>query len=64
MHPELLDDYMDTVRSYCQEGWGIYDDTAELERAVSYTDGYYGDLSSVVELYQNIGKPIMIQVCE
>ncbi len=61
MHPELLAEYDEIVSRYRQEGWGIYDDTAELERAVAWTDGYYGDSSSVVQLYEKSGKVIMMQ---
>ena len=31
------------------------------ERAIAFSDAYYGDQSSVVELYKKTGKPIMIQ---
>ena len=63
MHPELWADYMEIVKSYQQEGWGVYDDTADLERAIVYTDGYYGDASSVVQLYEKTGKKSLIQNC-
>ena len=46
------------------EGWGIYDDSAELERAIALCDGYYGDHSSLVQLCQEAGKPVMIQDVE
>lgn len=61
MHPELLSEYDDIVKKYRQEGWGIYDDTADVDRAVSCTDGYYGDWSSLVHLYEKTEKPIMVQ---
>ena len=61
MHPELLEEYEKLVSAYRRERWGIYDDTAELERAVAWTDGYYGDTSSVVQLYEKTEKPVMIQ---
>lgn len=61
MHPELLSDYMEIVKRYQQEGWGIYDDTAELERAIACTYGYYGDKSSVIRLYEKQKKPILLQ---
>lgn len=64
MHSELLGAYDEIVNVYRKEGWGIYDDTAELERAVACTDGYYGDMSSVVQLYENTSKPILIQYVE
>ena len=47
-----------------RSGWGIYDDTAELDRAVVLSDAYYGDKSSVVQVYQETGKPLMIQNVE
>ncbi len=61
MHPELLEKYKMMVDNYRSEGWGIYDDTAELDRAIAVSDAYYGDPSSVVNLYKQTGKPIMIQ---
>ena len=64
MHPELLEEYLDLVDRYCKEGWGIYDDSADMDRAIVISDGYYGDWSSIVWLYQKTGKPIMIQNVE
>lgn len=61
MLPQLWFEYESIVRNYKKEGWGIFDDTADLYRAIAISDGYYGDHSSVVQLYQEIGKPIMIQ---
>ena len=57
------------VEQYRAEGWGIYDDSADLDRAVVLSDAYYGDASSVVQVYQQTGKLVMIQrvevlVCE
>lgn len=64
MHPELFAEYEGIVDKYRQEGWGIYDDTADLNRAITLSDGYYGDWSSVVQLYEKTGKPIMIENVE
>ena len=61
MRPALLEKYLEIRNCYIDEGWGIYDDTAELERAIALSDAYYGDKSSVVQLFQQTGKPIMIQ---
>ena len=55
---------MEMVLRYREEGWGIYDDTADVDRAVELSDGYFGDWSSVVQLYQETGKPVMIQDVE
>ena len=61
MRPELYLEFSKVVENYKQEGWGIYDDTADIERAIALSDAYYGDWSSVVTLYQATGKPVMIQ---
>ena len=61
MSPQLWDRYHSIVENYVSQGWGIYDDTSDLNRAILLSDCYYGDSSSVVQLYQETGKPIMIQ---
>ena len=61
MRPQLWISYKQLVEQYKNEGWGIYDDTADLNRTIGLSDGYYGDRSSVIQLYQKTGKPIMIQ---
>ncbi len=61
MRAELWGEYEEIVRGYKNAGWGIYDDSAELERAVEICDGYYGDYSSVVSLCQESGKPMLLQ---
>jgi len=61
MRPEVLQRYEAIKAQYRQEAWGIYDDTAELDRAVVLSGGYYGDMSSVVELCQAKKKQVMIQ---
>ena len=64
MRPQLWIEYDRIVRRYQKEGWGIYDDTADLDRAIVLSDAYYGDGSSVVQMYQQTGKPVMIQNVE
>lgn len=61
MRPKLWEQYKKLMDTYICEGWGIYDDTADLDRAVALSDGYYGDGSSIVQLYEAIGKPVMVQ---
>ena len=61
MLPELWAEYERIAEEYKAEGWGIYDDTADVDRAIVLSDAYYGDMSSVVQLYQKTGKPVMIQ---
>ena len=64
MRPQLWIEYDRLVRKYREEGWGIYDDTSDVDRAIALSDAYYGDGSSVVQLYQQTGKPIMMQDVE
>lgn len=64
MHPELLAEYDDIIDKYRQEGWGIYDDTSDLNRALAWTDGYYGDGSSLQQLYKKECKPVVTQEIE
>lgn len=61
MRPKLWETYERIVKQYLEEGWGIYDDTADLNRAIALCDAYYGDGSSVVQLCQKAGKPVMLQ---
>lgn len=64
MRPMLWERYRDVAERYKAEGWGIYDDSAELNRAIALSDGYYGDSSSLVQLCQSRGMPVMIQNIE
>ena len=61
MRPQVRDAYLEIVQQYREEGWGIYDDTSDMDRAVVLSDAYYGDQSSVVQVYQETGKPVMVQ---
>lgn len=61
MRPELWAEYKKLLHWYQAETVGIYDDTADVERAIALSDAYYGDASSLVQMYQKTGKPVMIQ---
>lgn len=61
MRPQLWEAYKKIRDRYIEDGWGIYDDTADMDRAVVISDAYYGDHSSVVQLYRQLRKPIMLQ---
>jgi hypothetical protein len=61
MRPEILEKYQKLIETFRISGWGIYDDTADLNRAIAMADAYYGDYSSVVQLCKKAGIPIMLQ---
>lgn len=63
MRPQLWEEYQEVKEEYLKEGWGIYDDSAELDRAIGISDAYYGDGSSVVQLCHSVKMPVMIQNC-
>ena len=64
MVPELWKRYQRIVKRYRREKWGIYDDSEDMHRAIAVSDGYYGDGSSLVELFRVLKKPIMMQDME
>ncbi|MCM1387186.1 MAG: hypothetical protein NC231_07660 [Bacillus sp. (in: Bacteria)] len=59
-NPDVEDDYKKLVESYKKQKIGIYDDSPDLHRAINLSDAYYGDRSSVVEMFRQQGKPVMI----
>lgn len=64
MRSKILQRYLEIKNKYLNEGWGIYDDAADMDRAIAISDAYYGDMSSVVQLYIETGKPVMLQDVE
>lgn len=64
MIPQLADSYRIICKRFISGGWGIYDDTPEMDRAIVWSDAYYGDGSSIVHLYKKTGKPIILQALE
>lgn len=61
MLPQLKGRYQDLIKWYNEEGWGIYDDSSDMNKAVTLSDAYYGDESSLVQLCSRSGKSIMLQ---
>lgn len=61
MKPQFMERYEKLVKTYREEKWGIYDDTADLDRAIRLSDAYYGDQSSVISLFRAVDKPVMVQ---
>lgn len=61
MLPDLWEEYRQIVREYKKSGIGIYDDTSDYHTAFLLSDAYYGDSSSLVHLYRETGKPVLMQ---
>lgn len=64
MRPQLWERYRELRDRYIEEKWGVYDDTADLDRAILISNAYYGDPSSVVQLCREAGMPLMMQNVE
>ncbi|MFI3249378.1 MAG: hypothetical protein R3Y07_00255 [Eubacteriales bacterium] len=62
MRPQWYQRYLSIVKGYRNGNWGIFDDSKDFTRAVAVSDAYYGDhASSVVDVFEKAGKPIMMQ---
>lgn len=61
MHPKLWEEFSKIVEQYKEEGWGIYDDTLDMNKAIMISNTHYGDMSGVVQVYQETRKSIVIQ---
>ncbi|MDR2594980.1 MAG: hypothetical protein LBC87_09460 [Fibromonadaceae bacterium] len=64
MRPWLEREYAEIVNEYKAGGYGIYDDTDDLNRAIALSDMYYGDKSSVMKLFEVARKPVVGQAFE
>lgn len=51
MRPSLVKAYLDIVAQYKAEGFGIFDDSLDVHRAICYSDAYFGDSSSLLWLF-------------
>lgn len=61
MRPQYAAEYCRIEEQYMKEGWGIYDDSPDVSRAIVWADAYYGDDSSVMHLYRKTGKPVLAE---
>lgn len=60
MRPGIYEEYRRIVHEYRESGYGIYDDSADLYRAIAFSDAYYGDSSSVMYLWEKTGRPLLL----
>ena len=61
MRPDLWKRYQYIVEEYKRKDIGIYDDTPDYSVGFAVSDAYYGDFSSLVQLYQASGKMLLQQ---
>ncbi|WP_022755404.1 hypothetical protein [Butyrivibrio fibrisolvens] len=61
LRPEISDSFKDLVDYFYCEGIGIIDTSQDPAIPVAIADAYYGDPSSVMELFKLTNKPIMIE---
>ncbi len=61
IQPGLYEKYREIVLEFTESNMGIYDDSIDMYRAIAVSDAYYGDRSSVVQLYGLTGKPILLE---
>lgn len=59
MMPQLLKKYLELEKEFQDKKRGIFDNTADLHRAITISDAYYGTGGSLIPLYGLTGKPIM-----
>lgn len=60
MRPALRNYYLKTKSRFVEENIGILDESADLNRAIAVSDAYYGSSSSVVQLFSEARKPVML----
>lgn len=53
--------YMQIESDFKAKKFGIYDESSNLQRAINLSDIYYGDYSSVADLFRSTGKPVLFQ---
>ena len=61
MRPEISQEYRKLIEEYKNADFGIYDDAPDLNASIALSDAYFGDRSSLVQLFKAVGKPIMIE---
>lgn len=59
LNPEIWQGYQQLCQQYQAEMWGIYDDSADIGRAVAWADAVYGDAEQLLGLCSRMGKPAM-----
>ena len=61
---DLGERYQSILNRYRKSGWGICDETDNVDRAVEVCDIYYGDMNAIIQPFQNVCKPIMLAMTD
>ena len=61
-HPDLLADYLQLASQFKESQLGIYDDSPDFYLAYTYADAFYGDMSSMAELFRKLNRPVIKQI--
>ena len=62
--PVLSEQYQRVLSDYKEGRWGMCDETDNIDRAVEWCDIYYGDMSAIIQPFQNAGKPVILAAME
>ncbi len=62
--PELGVRYQSMIDRYREDGWGICDETDNIDRAVCACDIYYGEMNAIIQPFQTSGKPSLISALD
>lgn len=61
MRPHLAEKYHQLVEKFKSDGTGIFDDSPDMYMAISLSDTYFGDRSSLVEIFEAAGIPVILR---
>lgn len=61
---ELSERYQQILNEYREAGWGVCDETDNIDCAINACDAYYGDLNAIIQPFQNEGKPVLLYALE
>ena len=64
MNVKLTTSYQQLVEQFKAAQFGIYDDSPDFYLAYTYADAFYGDLSSMAELFRKLGRPVIQQLVD
>ncbi|MDR0984495.1 MAG: hypothetical protein LBL93_05780 [Ruminococcus sp.] len=60
MRPMLAEKWLEIVNKYKSENYGIYDESGDMHKAVAMSDCFYGDWSSVIQLFTILKKNVFV----